>query len=261
MSGIVTLLTDFGDKDAYVAEMKGVLLSLNPKLNIVDITHAIEPQDISHGAYVLGAVARRFPADTIHVAVVDPGVGSARKPLVVSHDLGLFIGPDNGLLTSIIARPGLRAIHEISNPNFVEPVVSRTFHGRDVFAPAAAHASLGVDVDRLGPQVSDPVKIEQWMPEITTEGATGQVIHIDRFGNLVTNINLESFAGRTIQSISVGECIVEELSDTYSDVASRSKLVLIGSQDSLEISINGGDAAKELQVARGDRVSVAWGQS
>ena len=260
MSSIVTLLTDFGYKDGYVAEMKGVLLSLNPGLTIVDITHAVDPYDIVHGAYILSTAAPRFPSETIHVAVVDPGVGSARKPLIVSHDLGTFIAPDNGLLTPILTIKGLRSVREISSADLTAQAVSRTFHGRDIFAPAAGHVSLGNEAEQFGPLVADPVLIEEWLPQESEKGVVGQIVHIDRFGNLVTNIG-SGVSQQTIQSISVGRHVVSELSNTYKDVELGNILAVIGSQDTLEISINGGDAAKTVGVARGSKVSVVWRQS
>jgi S-adenosylmethionine hydrolase len=261
MSGIVTLTTDFGDGDGYVAEMKGALLSLNPDLTIVDVTHAIEPQDIRHGAYVIGTVSKRFPLGTVHVAVVDPGVGTERKQLIVSHETGVFIGPDNGLLTSILTAPGAKAIHEILNPGLTASWVSRTFHGRDIFAPAAAHLSLGVEIGRFGPVVPDPILLREWEPEETKTGICGHVVHIDRFGSLITNIGSGMMEGKTLERIQIGGQNLVELSDAYGDVETGKLVALIGSQNTLEISVNGENAAKMLDAGRGDRVTIAWRQT
>lgn len=257
MSTFVTLLTDFGYQDSYVAEMKGVLLSKNPGLSIIDITHAISPRDVRHGAYVLSCVIDRFPTDTIHVAVVDPGVGTSRRPLAVFHERGLFIGPDNGLLSVVLSDHGTRAVNEISNPIVMADSVSRTFHGRDVFATAAAHASLGGDTRTFGPAVSDPIVLEHWSPEPTEEGVRGRVIHVDRFGNVITNLDVRLFDGKRVSRVAVGDCVLDRVSETYSDVARGATVALVGSQGTLEISVNGGSAADDWKIERGADVSVS----
>ena len=258
MSTVVTLLPDFGHQDSYVAEMKGVLLSINPSLSIIDISHAISPRDVRHGAYVLGCVIDRFPTDTIHVAVVDPGVGTSRRSLAVLHERGLFIGPDNGLLSAVLSGHGTLAVNEISNPIVMADSVSPTFHGRDVFATAAAHASLGVDAKTFGPAVSDPIVLEHGSPEPTEEGVRGRVIHVDRFGNVITNLNVRLFEGKRVNRVAVGDCVLDRISETYADVAPGAAVALIGSQATLEISVNGENAAGVWKIERGADVSVSW---
>ena len=258
MPNLVTLLTDFGYQDSYVAEMKGALLSVNPGLSIVDITHAIPPQDVRHGAYVLNRVINRFPADTIHIAVVDPGVGTSRKSLVVLHERGLFLGPDNGILTPVLCGKATLGVHEISNRVVMADFVSPTFHGRDVFAPAAAHASLGVDPETFGPTIRNPIVLEQWPPEEIEGGARGRVTHVDRFGNVITNLNSELFEGKPVNRVAAGECILDRLSRTYADVAPGETVALIGSQGTLEISLNRGNAADTWKIERGAEVLISW---
>src|SRR6267142_117690 len=190
---VITLTTDFGARDTYVAEMKAAILAITGDVHLVDITHEIAPHDVLEGALALEAAAPSFPTDTIHVAVVDPGVGTARRGLAVAAREGVFIGPDNGLFTPFLGGPRWSAF-EISDRQFRRAVVSRTFHGRDVFAPAAAHLARGLEPARLGPPVSDPVRLP-W-PEAREARGTirGAVVHVDRFGNLVTSVGAEALA-------------------------------------------------------------------
>ena len=255
MARIVTLTTDFGDRDGYVAEMKGELLSRNRDVVIVDVTHKVPPQDIAHGAYVLGTVAKRFPEDTIHIGVVDPGVGTNRRPIVIAHRLGVFVGPDNGLFTSVLSDDGLVSVNEI---DVSEAHVSSTFHGRDVFAPAAARISLGTEPADLGPAVGDPVRIDAWQPKLGDSGAVGRIVHIDRFGNGITNLSGATFKGHGVQSVKVGDFELEGISETYGSVGKGEVLALIGSQETLEISVNAGSARDRLNLLRGMTVTVSW---
>ena len=204
---IVTLTTDFGMADGYVAAMKGVMLAIAPSLTLVDVSHEVPPQDVAHGAFVLAESARHFPPGAVHLAVVDPGVGGRRKPLAVATPDALFVAPDNGLLTRVLARYGLphddgagflapyRAAlpsgctaFELAEPRYRLPRVSRTFHGRDVFAPAAAHLARGVSPSEFGPPVSELVCLNL-PPPIEREGAIeGRIVHVDRFGNLISDV-------------------------------------------------------------------------
>ncbi len=254
----VALLTDFGTRDGYVAEMKGVLVGMNPEASIIDLTHDIPAQDIRHGAWVLERVVGRFPADTIHVAVVDPGVGTTRRPMVVQHETGIYIGPDNGLLSAVLSGNGVSSVCDISNPDIVANVVSQTFHGRDVFAPAAAHASLGADPKTFGIPVSDPIILDRWETEVTSEGVTGAVVHVDGFGNAITNIEKRLLDGRQVDRVAVGGSEFLCVLDTYADVTEGEGVVLVGSQNTLEISVNGGDASKALGIERGMVVTVGF---
>ncbi len=254
MTPIVTLTTDFGLRDSYVAEMKAVILGLTRTVQLVDVTHEVEPQQVIEGALLLEAAAHFFPPGTIHVAVVDPGVGTARRGLVVRTAGQLFVGPDNGLFTPMFARGGWTAF-ELTAPEYRLPVVSRTFHGRDVFAPAAAHLALGVPPDRFGPAVGDPVCLPWPQPRPVAGGVAGTVIHIDRFGNLVTSIDaghVEALAagrggGGTVRI--AGRAL--PLVGTYADLPPGGAGALVGSRNRLEVVVRDGSAAARLRARRG----------
>jgi S-adenosylmethionine hydrolase len=254
LPAIVTLTTDFGLGDPYVAEMKAVILGLTRDVHIVDITHDIAPHDVPGGALALEAAAPHFPAGTVHVGVVDPGVGTARRGLALRWHGSVFVGPDNGLFTPFL-REG-RAF-ELAAPQFRRPAVSRTFHGRDVFAPAAAHVARGIDVERMGPPLADPVRLD-WPEESEADGrAVGAVIHVDRFGNLLTSIRAE-----TVEALgpdAVVECAgrAMRLVATYADLGEGEVGGLIGSGGRLEIAVYRGRAEVVLATARGARVRVS----
>jgi len=251
---LVTLTTDFGTHDYYVGAMKGVMLNIAPDLHLTDLSHEIPPQDILAGAFLLRHSAPLFPRHTVHLAVVDPGVGSDRRGLVVASQGHLWVGPDNGLFTYALSN-GFRAF-EIADPGLRREPVSATFHGRDLFAPTAAHLAAGFPVERVGPPVDDPVILEEAHPVVSRDSVTGAVIHIDGFGNLITNITAQV-------ALSLGEEIgvqlatglaIEGLSSTYADVDPDSALALIGSGGLVEISIRGGHAARRLGLSRGDLI-------
>src|SRR6266849_5174353 len=191
---IITLVTDFGSQDFFVGAMKGVILSINPQAIIVDITHEIPAQDIEAAAFNLLATYKDFPAATIHVAVVDPGVGSTRRPILIECGAQFFVGPDNGIFSWICERDEtIRAIH-LTNEKFFRHPVSATFHGRDIFAPVAAALASGVAVKDFGDEASDYVRLDSLLPEVASDGSIdGRVIHIDRFGNCITNLTRENF--------------------------------------------------------------------
>ena len=253
---IITLTTDFGVRDPYVAEMKAAILAVTRRVQLVDVTHAIEPHDITEGALALEAAARTFPAGTVHLAVVDPGVGTARRGIVVAAVGQLFIGPDNGLFTPMLETAGWEAF-ELRAAEFRLARVSATFHGRDVFAPAAAHMAAGVDPARVGPRVSDPVRLP-W-PEVREVAGTvaGAVVHVDHFGNLVTSIHASAVAalGAT-PSIRVANRRLP-LVGTYGDLQAGHAGALIGSRDRLEIAVREGSAAAQLGAQRGTPVLVS----
>jgi hypothetical protein len=257
---IITLTTDFGLRDSYVAEMKAVILGLAPAVHLVDVTHDVDPQQVAEGALVLEAAAPFFPPGTIHVAVIDPGVGTARRGLVVAAADQLFVGPDNGLFTPVFARGGWTAF-ELAAPEYRRPVVSRTFHGRDVFAPAAAHLTLGVRPDRFGPPVSDPVRLPWAEPRPVAGGVAGSVIHIDRFGNLVTSID----AGR-VEAVAAGRSGAGTvriagralpLVSTYADLPPGRAGAIVGSRNRLEVVVRDGSAAVRLRARRGTPVVLS----
>jgi S-adenosyl-L-methionine hydrolase (adenosine-forming) len=239
----ITLLTDFGTADYFVGAMKGVILSINPQAVIADITHEIPAQDVAAGAWQLLAAYDTFPAGTIHVAVVDPGVGSTRRPIVVRAGDHLFVGPDNGIFTYIYnSHPSFEAFNVTETKYFRHPV-SNTFHGRDIFAPVAAALSTGVDPSSLGPRISDPVRLS------TLAGP--QIIHIDRFGNLITNITCDQFTEGS--RLSVNGRVISAVRKFFGEnVGDRDEPFAIwGSAGLLEIAVNGGSAAEILRVKRG----------
>ena len=254
--GVVTLTTDFGVRDPYVAEMKGVMLGLHPHLLFVDITHEVESHDVGGAALILDAASRFFPPGTVHLAVVDPGVGSARRGLVVTADDAVFVAPDNGLLTPILARGAWKAF-EVSAPDLRLPRVSRTFHGRDVFAPAAAHLAAGVAPERFGGIVDDPVRLP-W-PDVHTVGGavSGAVVHVDRFGNLITSITAEALdrLGAEASIHIAGRRL--SLVGTYADLPRGGVGALVGSSDRLEVAVREGSAAAVLRARRGTPVAVS----
>jgi S-adenosylmethionine hydrolase len=185
---IITLTTDFGVADGYVGTMKGVILGIVPDARLVDISHEITPQNVRQAAYVLYTAYPFFPLYTVHLAVVDPGVGGTRRPIALRTPVGYFVGPDNGILSYVMACEPVEALVELADPRYRLPHVSHTFHGRDVFAPAAAHLAAGIPIAALGPPVADPVTFPPPRLEVGPDGITGEVLHADRFGNVITSI-------------------------------------------------------------------------
>lgn len=256
---IVTLLTDFGAGSGYPAQMKGVLLGLCPEARIVDLSHEVPAYRILVGQALLRDAVPAFPAGTIHLAVVDPGVGGARRGLVVvggerwaGH---LFVGPDNGLLWPF-TRGG--RVYELENPELRRAVVAPTFHGRDVFAPAAAHLALGVPPERFGPEVADPVKLQP--PRVRHEGGAvvGEIVHVDAFGNLISNLDLEDLPPGEPGAlrVSVGGRTLQGVQRTYSAAPAGELLALIGSAGFLEVAVREGSAARTLGLEDGQGMPV-----
>ncbi len=261
---VITLLTDFGTDDEYVGVMKGVILSLCPSAEVVDLTHGIPPQDRVWAAYILDAGYRYFPPGTIHLVVVDPGVGTDRAILAAEVGDYLVVAPDNGVLTRLLMSNDLGRVVSVTNPDFFRPRVSRTFHGRDIFAPVAAHLALGADLDRLGPEV-DPrrggaVQLDLPVPEPRPDGElVGTVVGSDRFGNLMTNIDegtLATWAGVGQPVLLIGEQRIVGLSSSFADVPPGTPLMIVNSREFLEIAINGGSAEIALGLRRGERVRL-----
>jgi hypothetical protein len=241
MRPIVTLLTDFGTADGYVAELKGVLLSAAPEASLVDLTHDIPPHDVEAARLALARCWRRFPEGTIHLVVVDPGVGSARAALAVASDGRLLVGPDNGVLSPALLRPGAFVV-ELPVPASASP----TFHGRDVFAPAAAQLAVGVSLESLGRAVSSPIVRRTPEPHRRGDGAlVGQVIAVDRFGNAVTNL-----LGLRGGAVEIGGRRIP-VSRTYADVPSGELTALCGSSGLIELAVRDGSAAREHGLVRG----------
>ena len=254
---VITLLTDFGTADYFVGAMKGAILSVNPLAIIADITHEVPPQDIESAAFMLLAAYKTFPGGTVHVAVVDPGVGSARRPIIVKGGKQFFVGPDNGIFTYIYDRePSHQTFHVTAEKYFRKPA-STTFHGRDIFAPVAATLSKGVKVEAFGPKISDEVRLENSLvPEVTNGRVKGRIIHIDRFGNCVTNITPDVLGGEGVR-LDINGKTIRKFSDFYADESGgRNELFVIwGSAGFLEVSVNGGSAADELGAKTGDRIT------
>jgi S-adenosylmethionine hydrolase len=257
MSSLITLTTDFGTSDGYVAQMKGVILGINPKARLIDVTHDIEPFDIMGAALVLKALSKYFPPGVTHAAVIDPGVGSHRRGIVMRLDGRFYVGPDNGLFSLVFKRSSSRGVREISNPKLWRPEPHPTFHGRDVFAPVAAHLSLGLDFDSVGPAVEDPVILSMPEPEQTRKGIEGEVIYVDRFGNLTTNIEGVALS-RPVDFVRITGRQIKGIKRFFSEVPAGSPLALINSFGFVEIAVNLGNASLDLGAQRGSRVMVTW---
>mgnify|MGYP003856768429 CR=1 FL=1 len=247
-------------KDPYVAEMKAVILGICPAAVIVDITHEVEKFNIRMGAYMLSSAAPYFPKDTIHVAVVDPGVGTQRRPIVIQTKQGFFIGPDNGLLILAAEQQGILCIRELANPRFMLPKVSFTFHGRDIFAPTAAHLMNGVKPEELGPEIHNIVYPE--FAKVTERSGMliGEVLHVDDFGNIITNISEKELSHAAVAAMLnvnlSGSKFKLRLCQAYGEAGLQEPLALIGSHGFLEIALNQGNAAQKFKVKAGDKIAV-----
>lgn len=275
MTSIITLTTDFGTEDPYVGIMKGVILGLSPQASLVDLTHAVGPQQVLQGSFLLGTAYRYFPPGTIHLAVVDPGVGTGRRALAVQGGGYYFVAPDNGLLSHVLWELGLRSRSRgkrpvptnvgpgvtavsLTNPRFWLHPVSSTFHGRDIFAPVGAHLSLGIGLEELGDEVSSLLLYPLSRRQRQRDGTLlGQVLHIDHFGNLITDIKGEDLPGDPL-SIVVGGRTIHGLSPSYAagTVHEPSLLAMVGSAGYLEVSARNGSAAALLGVGPGDPVRI-----
>lgn len=259
MIKIVTFLSDFGSQSGYPAAMKGVAAEICDA-RFIDITHEVEPQNVRAGAFVLQMVAPYFPAHTVHCAVIDPGVGTERRGLIVAADDQLFVGPDNGLLIPAAHRLGTPQIYEIQDQTYMRPNVSSTFHGRDIFAPVAAHLANRVPPEAIGNPIDDWVDLEFGQGQLDGDRLTGEIIYIDRFGNLITNIAgelLRAFvgSGETLVLLHKEEMRVRVL-PAYGFAEGPDPLVTVGSHDCVEIAINRGDAAKALGLGDGDPITL-----
>jgi len=259
---IITLTTDFGLKDPYAAEMKAVILSISPKAKIVDITHCVEKFNTRMGAYTLAAACPYFPKSTIHMAVIDPGVGTKRKAILIQTKNGYFIGPDNGVLALAAKGQGIRHIYRIENPKFMLPEVSNTFHGRDVFAPVAAHLANGISPSEFGPEIRKIVTPKFAKITKTKTTLTGEVIHIDGFGNIITNLrqkDLESMNIKVMVNLKLKSIGIKlKLCKAYGEVGAQKPLAILGSHNFLEISITQGNAAENFQTRVGDKVTLYY---
>ena len=263
MSAIITLLTDFGTEDTYVGVMKGVITSICPSAQVIDLTHQVPPQDIATGAFLLDVSVDYFPEGTIHVAVVDPGVGTARKPVALRTAKAFFVGPDNGIFTLVLQRQKLLQAICLDNPRYHLSAVRSTFHGRDIFAPVAAHIACGVSVEELGTPIHRLQRLPLPRIQGDWEGIRTTIVHIDRFGNAISNLSRAEYEAWRIRW-DVKEPAVQvaasnttlPIVSTYGDVPRGKPVALFGSSERLEIAVNGGSAARELALRRGDTIKV-----
>ena len=256
---LITLTTDFGLKDPFVGIMKGVIANIDPRATVVDLTHGISPQDVFGAAMVLRHAVGYFPRGTIHVAVVDPGVGSARRPLLIEGHHAYFIGPDNGIFSLLWEERQPKRIISLSNPSYYRSPMSATFHGRDIFAPIAAYLSLGVGPEAFGESVDDFVRIE-W-PKImrSQRSVTGEVVYIDGFGNLFSNIRERDLPGVEREDIAtvIGGVMIHGLAPNYAAAEKGQPIAVINSWGLLEVAANKENAARLFRVGIGEKVYVS----
>jgi hypothetical protein len=264
---IITLTTDFGIQDSFVGSMKGVIYQIDPTLICVDITHTVPPQNIIKCGRVLAEACPYFPAGTTHLAVVDPGVGSGRHAVAIETETAFFIGPDNGLFTTILETHKTASCHYITNSAFFREKVSNTFHGRDIFAPVAALIASGkAKISELGEITRDPVRLTLDKPEKMKSGISGKIVDSDRFGNLITNIHIEDLPELVAKRhypmrVQIGAHFIEDFVQNYAAGPPGKPVALIGSSNFLEIAIPSGSAITVLEIKEGDDVHVRWPSS
>jgi S-adenosylmethionine hydrolase len=253
---VITLTTDFGEASPYVAAMKGVVLSMNPSARLVDLSHAIPPQEVRHAAYFLAAALPYFPPSTIHVIVVDPGVGTDRAVLSIEWAGQRLLAPDNGCWTLV---PGAdqAVVRRVTNPRYFRAEVSRTFHGRDIFAPVAGHLSRGVPAEELGPRVREWVRLESPSPRQGKKSITGEVVFVDHFGNMVTNIPASAVPGAPV-GLKLGRRSISSFRwvNAYGEAPCASLVVLTSSTGMIEIAKVQGNAARQLRAKVGTVVTL-----
>ncbi|MFQ5943635.1 MAG: S-adenosyl-l-methionine hydroxide adenosyltransferase family protein [Anaerolineales bacterium] len=276
---IITLLTDFGEADGFVGVMKGVILGIAPRVELVDLSHLIHPQDIRQAAFVLMTAVPFFPAGTVHLVVVDPGVGSRRRPIAVEISNAYFVAPDNGVLSYSLAQAGSYEAVELTDPRFRLSEVSNTFHGRDIFSPAAAHLAAGLAIEELGPACSDLLLLDTPRLKADENRIEAEVLNVDHFGNLRTSILKFTWENETTlllqpifgregsQLIRIhapdartrcGSLEIDGISATFSDVEVGEAVAFVGSEGGLEIAINQGSASRVHNIRRGDPVSLRF---
>lgn len=252
---VMTLLTDFGNADYYVAAVKGTVLRLAPGAQIVDLSQEVPPGDVAGAAFLLAAAAPAFPADTVHLAVVDPGVGSARRILVARTAAAWFVAPDNGLLTPVLG--SAVSVRSVEREDLFLPGPGRTFHGRDRFAPIAAWLLRGGDEQKLGPEVADAATLPGKAPRREEGRIEGTVVHVDRYGNLVTDVPAEWLPSGPCRAEVAGHAVTRRASH-YAEIPPGEPALLPGSLGTLELSLQGEDLARRWQVARGVQIVVSW---
>jgi hypothetical protein len=254
---IITLTTDFGASDHFVAAMKGVILGIQPEAQIVDVSHDVPPFEVLEGAFLVAEACRWFPKKTVHVVVVDPGVGSARRPILVEAAGQLFVGPDNGVFSIVRARTPRNRVREITNRAAMLHPVSQTFHGRDVFAPVAAKLTRDLTPSRAGKPIADALQLRLAEPAQTNKRTwTGSILHVDRFGNLITNFRREAFEFSRPFELSIGFEKVTALVSSYSSAPAGEPVAIEGSSGYIEICVNQASAARRLGCAAGAPVDL-----
>jgi S-adenosylmethionine hydrolase len=265
MPPVITLTTDFGQRDGFVGTMKGVIWGICPGASIADITHDVPPQDVLAGAVALWRAAPFFPPGTVHIAVVDPGVGTDRRALAMRLGSHYFVGPDNGLFTPLVLDASERGLGvefvELNNPGFWLPKVSRTFHGRDIFSPVGAHLANGIPLGDLGARVNDPVRLPMPRPERTPNGWRAHVTVIDIFGNLTLDLRAKQIQGRRDIRFRLRGREVEGLVESYGHRKPGELVALVDSEDFIELAVVNGSAARVLGAQTGDVVEVFLGEN
>ena len=264
-TSLITLTTDFGEADYFVPAMKGVIYGINPAARIVDVTHLIPPHDVYAAAFTLMCCYKNFPGNTIHVVVVDPGVGSARRPIMVMTDEYNFIGPDNGVFSYIYQGSRVNRIVHFTTSHYFQQPVSRTFHGRDVFASCAAYVSKLIDWKMMGEEIGDPVRFNTPVPTVTSENhIRGTVIHVDRFGNLITNITASELTEERVRAgirLRVGKHEASRLLTNFSEANPNELFAYFGSAGFLEVAVPRQSAANVVEARRGFEVEVVVGSA
>jgi len=272
---LITITTDFGTRDGYVGTMKGVIAGIAPDVPCIDITQEIPPQDVRSAAYVLWTALPYFPLESVHVVVVDPGVGTARRPIAARTPWGMLVGPDNGVFSYVWEAAPPTMIVELANPAYRNMAVSNTFHGRDIFSPAGAHLALGVPLAELGPEIENPVRLPTPVFTVTDTTITGEVIYIDHFGNVITSIGRLVWDGALLSldpvfgdvpsgivnaarvRVLVGGRDLGPIRHTYGEVSLGEPLALVGSEGMLELAINHGHGAQALDLTIGTPVEIS----
>jgi S-adenosylmethionine hydrolase len=264
---ILGLLSDFGTKDSYVAAMKGVIYEISSSITIVDVSHDIAKQNVLNGAFVLATAAPFFPDETVFVCVVDPGVGTKRRSIVVEGKRHLYVGPDNGLLMLAAQHEGIQHVYEITNKAYIRDEISFTFHGRDIFAPVGAHLSKGTNPEEIGQEIMDYVVLSPAKAIIDSQQISGEVLHVDGFDNIITNVMLEDFKqigakfGDLLKMQIKTQILNVHFLETYGKTQPGKFLALIGSNGFFEIAINQGNAALKLNVSTGDIITISRNSS
>lgn len=268
MRPIVALLTDFGSQDHYVGAVRGAVLAACPDATVTDIAHDLPPHDVMAGAFALAAAYRVFPAGTTFMAVVDPGVGGSRRGIAIEAGGYKFVGPDNGIFTFVYGEHEGARVHEVTNAGLFRHEVSPTFHARDIFGPVAALLARGLELEHVGPVISDPVRLDVPEPRAREDGWEAEVLHVDRFGNLITNFTrahqarlLERVGGDPTEVVVVVEGAVLPLVHTYGDVVEGEPCALVGSSGRLEIAIHRASASRVLGAVKGATVRLRVVQS